>query len=194
MRSHVVFSNLFGERRIKMRKVLSSLLALTLLGMACSTKSNKVSYAESTDGLKKLMSDILEAQKSDKDKFDSLVKSLELPDAEAWFKKVFGDDKGSKVAAQYKSNTSMLQQDLARLFAKIVNDGQTEIRITRFEKADDPQATGNQKDVLSAMKSPVPLYSARFVKPGETLGMHLYNYVYVDGTFRAVGKMEAAKD
>ena len=178
-----------------MRKILSSLLVLTLLGMACSTKSNKVNYAESTDGLKKLMSDILEAQKSgDKDKFDSLVKSLELPDAEPWFKKVFGDDKGSRVAAQYKSNTSMLQQDLARLFGKIVNDGQTEIRITRFEKADDPQATGNQKDVLSAMKNPVPLYSARFVKPGETLGMHLYNYVYVDGTFRAVGKMDAAKD
>ena len=177
-----------------MRKVMLSLLVFTLLGMACLTKSNKISYAESTDGLKKLMSDILEAQKSgDKDKFDSLVKGLVLPDADAWFKKVFGDDKGSKVAAQYTSNTGALEQDLARLFTKIVNDGQTEIRITRLEKPDDPQATGNQKDVLSAMKNPVPLYSARFVKPGESLGMHLYNYVYVDGTFRAVGKMEAAK-
>lgn len=178
-----------------MKKIVVSLLVLTLLGMACLTKSNKVSYAESTDGLKKLMSDILDAQKSgEKDKFDSLLKSLELPDAEPWFKKVFGDDKGASVAAQYKSNTSALQQDLARLFTKIVNDGQTEIRINRFEKADDPQATGNQKDVLAAMKNPVPIYSARFVKPGETLGMHLYNYVYADGTFRAVGKMEAAKN
>jgi hypothetical protein len=177
-----------------MRKIVFSLLVFTLLGMACLTKSNKVSYAESTDGLKKLMSDILDAQKSgDKDKFDSLVKSLELPDAEAWFKKVFGDDKGSKVGAQYTSNTSALQQDLARLFTKIVNDGQTEIKITRLEKADDPMANGNQKDVITAMKNPVPIYSARFVKPGETLGMHLYNYVYVDGTFRAVGKMDAAK-
>jgi hypothetical protein len=177
-----------------MRKAIFSLLVFTLLGMACLTKSNRVSYAESTDGLKKLMSDILDAQKSgDKDKFDSLVKSLKLPDADAWFKKVFGDDKGPKVAAQYKSNTDALEQDLARLFTKIVNDGQTEIKITRLEKADDPQATGNQKDVLAAMKNPVPIYSARFVKPGETLGMHLYNYVYVDGTFRAVGKMDAAK-
>ena len=173
---------------------MCSLLVLALLGMACMTKSNKVSYAESTDGLKKLMSDILAAQKSgDKDKFNGLVKDLELPDADAWFKKVFGDDKGPKVAAQYKSNTSALEQDLARLFAKIDSDGQTEIRITRLEKADDPQATGNQKDVISAMKNPVPLYSARFVKPGESLGMHLYNYVYVDGTFRLAGKMEAAK-
>ena len=177
-----------------MRRLMLSLLVFTLLGMGCMTKSNKVSYAESADGLKKLMSDILEAQKSgDKDKFNSLLKGLELPDAEAWFKKVFGDDKGAKVAAQYKSNTNALEQDLTRLFAKIESDGQTEIKITRLEKADDPQATGNQKDVLSAMKNPVPLYSARFVKPGETLGMHLYNYVYVDGTFRLAGKMDAAK-
>ena len=177
-----------------MRKVMFSLLVFTLLGMACLTKSKKVSYAESTDGLKKLMSEILEAQKSgDKDKFDSLLKGLELPDPDAWFKNVFGDDKGSKVAAQYKSNTDLLQQDLARLFTKIVSEGQTEIRITRLEKADDPQATGNQRDVLSAMKNPVPIYSARFVKPGETLGMHLYNYVYADGTFRAVGKLESVK-
>jgi hypothetical protein len=177
-----------------MRKVMLSLIVLTLLGTACLFKSNKVSYPESTDGLKKLMSDILDAQKSgDKDKMASLVKSLTVPDADAWFKKVFGDDKGAKVSAQYKSNTSQLEQDLARIFTKIVDEGQTEIKITRLEMPDDPQATGNQKDVLAAMKNPVPLYSARFVKPGESLGMHLYNYVYVDGTFRLAGKMDAAK-
>jgi hypothetical protein len=178
-----------------MKKVMFSLLVFTLLATACFTKSNKVSYPESTDGLKKLMSEILDAQKSsDKGKFDDFVKSLELPDADAWFKKVFGDDKGSSVAAQYKTNSSGLKQDLARLFGKIVTDGQTEINVTRLEKADDSLATGNQKDVLAAMKNPVPIYSVRFVKPGETLGMHLYNYVYVDGTFRLAGKMDAAKD
>ena len=140
------------------------------------------------------MSDILDAQKSsDKDKMKSLVKSLEVPDADAWFKKVFGDHKGAKVTAQYKSNTSRLEQDLAKIFTKIVDEGQTEIKITRLEKADDPQATENPKEVLTAMKNPVPFYSVRFVKPGESLGMHLYNYVYVDGTFRLAGKMDAAK-
>jgi hypothetical protein len=178
----------------QMKKVLSSLLLFTMLAAACMNKSNKVSYPESTDGLKKLMSDILDAQKSgDTAKFKSLVKDLELPDAEGWFKNVFGDDKGARAAAQYKSQTSALEQDLEKLFAKIVSDGQTEIKITRLEKADDPQATGNQKDIIAAMKNPVPIYSARFVKPGETLGMHLYNYVYVDGTFRLAGKMDAAK-
>jgi hypothetical protein len=176
-----------------MTKVMVSVLMFTLLGMACS-KSNKLSHPDSTDGLKTLMSEILDAQKSgDKDKFDGFVKSLELPDADAWFKKVFGDEKGSSVAAQYKTNSTALKQDLSRLFGKIVADGQTEIKVTRLEKADDPLATGNQKDVLAAMKNPVPIYSVRFVKPGETLGMHLYNYVYVDGTFRLAGKMEAAK-
>ena len=177
-----------------MRTLVVSLLLFTLLGTACFHQSNKVSYGESADGLKTLMSDILEAQKSgNKDKFNALVKSLAVPDADRWFKKVFGDDKGVKVAAQYKSNTSQIEQDLAKIFAKVVDDGQTEIRITRMEKADDPQANGNQKEVLSAMNNPVPIYSARLVKPGETLGMHLYNFVYVDGTFRLAGKMDAAK-
>src|ERR1700736_4226999 len=129
-----------------MRKVMPSLIVLTLLSTACLFKSNKVGYPESTDGLKKLMTDILDAQKSsDKDKMTGLVKSLTVPDADAWFKKVFGDAKGAKVAAQYKSNTSQLEQDLSRIFAKIVDDGQTEIKITRLEMPDDPQASGNQK-------------------------------------------------
>jgi hypothetical protein len=177
-----------------MRKIVFSLLVFALLCTACLKGSKKVSYAESTDGLKTLMSEILDAQKSgDKEKLNTLIKSLQMPDADAWFKKVFGDDKGPAVAAQYKSNTAPLDQDLGRLFTKIVSDGQTEIKVIRLEKPDDPQATGNQKDVLSAMKNPVPLYSVRFVKPGESLGMHLYNYVYVDGTFRLAGKMDAAK-
>ena len=106
-----------------MRRLVVSLLLFTLLGAACLNRSNKVSYPESTDGLKTLMSDILEAQKSgNKDKFNALVKSLAVPDADKWFKKVFGDDKGVKVAAQYKSNTSQIEQDLARIFAKVVDD------------------------------------------------------------------------
>ena len=59
-----------------------------------------------------------------------------------------------------------------------------------------PLLTGQRHRSLS--KSPVyglirHRYTARFVKPGETLGMHLYNYVYVDGTFRLAGKMDAVK-
>ncbi|MGZ8843933.1 MAG: hypothetical protein ACXW18_09750 [Pyrinomonadaceae bacterium] len=178
-----------------MKKLMTSLLVVVaLLGMACGFNSNKVSYDESTDGLKKLMSDIYEAQKSgDKDKMSRLMKSLELPDADAWFKKVFGADVGARVAAQHKTISGSLNSDLERIFAKVVNDGQSEIRITRLEKADDPNANGNQRDVLAAMKEPVPLYSVRFVKPGETAGMHLYNYVYVDGTFRVAGKMDAVR-
>lgn len=177
-----------------MKKLMTSLLVVALLGMACGSNSNKVSYDESADGLKKLMSDIYEAQKSgDKDKLSRLLKSLELPDAEAWFKKVFGADVGAKVAAQHKTISGSIISDLERIFAKVVTDGQSEIRITRLEKADDSNANGNQKDVLAAMKEPVPIYSVRFVKPGETLGMHLYNYVYVDGTFRVAGKMDAVR-
>ena len=177
-----------------MKKLIASLLVVGLLGTACLSNSSKVSYENSTDGLKKLMSDIYDAQKSgDKDKLSRLLKSLELPDADTWFKKVFGADVGARVAAQHKTISGSINSDLERIFAKVVNDGQSEIRITRLEKADDSNANGNQKDVLAAMNDPVPIYSVSFVKPGETAGMHLYNYVYVDGTFRVAGKMDAVR-
>jgi len=141
------------------------------------------------------MTDLYNAQKSgDKSKFSDLAKSLRVPDSASWFKKVFGDDKGAKASVQYDTNISQIESELDKVFAKMVDDGQSEIKITKIVKADDAQANGNQKDALLAMQNPVPIYSARFVKPGEPLGQHLYNFVYVDGSFRLAGKMDAVKN
>lgn len=176
-----------------MKKLVLGILFLTLAVSGCK-KGAAVSYPESADGLKSMVSDLLAAQKAgDKGKVDELIKSLELPDPDAFAKQVFGDEKGAKVAADYKSRLSQFDPELHRIVAKMVDDGQTEVKAQRFDKADDPQAVGNQKDVITAMKNPVPLYSARITKPGESLGMHLYNFVYVEGSFRLAAKMDAAR-
>jgi hypothetical protein len=176
-----------------MKKLMLGTLFLALVVSGCK-KGSTISYPESADGLKSLVSDMIAAQKAgDKGKLDDLVKSLELPDPDAFAKQVFGDEKGAKIAADYKSRQGQFDSELHRVVAKMVDDGQTEVKAQRFDRADDPQAVGGQKDVMTAMKNPVPLYSARITKPGEPLGMHLYNFVYVNGTFRLAAKMEAAR-
>src|SRR3954471_15150072 len=52
---------------------------------------------ETTDGVKKLMEDIVAAlQANDNDKAATLYKAMLLPDAEAWFTKTYGDEVGKK--------------------------------------------------------------------------------------------------
>lgn len=148
-------------------------------------------YPDSTDGLKKLISDILAASKAgDKEKVSTLVKSLMLTNHEAWFKQTFGDDKGAKLSADYGKFLGDFEPSASELFAKMVEKGQTNIQVDRFAKAGDPKAVGLQEDALKAMKSAVPLYSVRLLEPGKDTGMHLYSFVYVDGAFRFISKLK----
>ena len=170
-------------------------LTLCLLCPLSTPAQEKPAYPDSAAGLKSMMTDLYTAAKDgDQKKTDALVKSLALPKHEAWFKEVFGADKGAKVAAEYAKVLPMFAADIEKLLAKLVKEGQSEIAVLRFEKAPDPKAVGLQNDALAAMKKPVPIYSVRFVKPGEKLGQHVYSFVYVDGGFRLVGKMTGFKD
>lgn len=157
--------------------------------------STKGKYPDSTDGLKRLIGDILAATKAgDKEKAATLVKDLMLTNHEAWFKQSFGDDKGAKLSEDYAKSLGEFEPSASQLFAGMVEKGQTNIQVSRFQKAGDPKAVGLQNDALKAMKSPVALYSVRMLQPGKDLGMHLWSFVYVDGAFRFIGKMSGLKD
>ena len=140
--------------------------------------------------LQKLMEDTLAAVKAgQKDKVAALLKPLVLPDATTWFKKVFGDDIGAKLGAEYSKMSPTLATDLAGIFEGRVKDGRTIVSVTKVESATDPNATGLQKQALAAMKTKVPLYTVRFVEKPGMPGYTLWSFVYVDGQFRLVGKM-----
>src|SRR5262245_20219371 len=103
--------------------------------------------------LQKLMEDTLTAVKAgQKDRVAALLKPLVLPDATTWFKKVFGDDIGAKLAADYNRMSPTLATDLAGIFEGRVKDGRTIVSVTKVESATDPNATGLQKQALAAMK------------------------------------------
>jgi hypothetical protein len=140
--------------------------------------------------LKKLMEDTLAAVKAgQQDKVAALLKPLVLPDATTWFKNVFGDEVGAKLAAEYNRMSPSLVTDLAGIFAGRVKDGRTIVSVTKVESATDPNATGLQQQALAAMKTKVPLYTVRFVEKPGMPGYTLWSFVWVDGQFRLVGKM-----
>jgi hypothetical protein len=150
--------------------------------------------ADSPEALKRLMTDIYAATSAKDDgKSAALIRGLALPDHEAWFRRVFGDAAAAKLVVEYAAMLSRFEGDAGRAFGKVVADGQSDIQVLRFDRAGDPNAVGNQNDALAAMKSPQPLYSVRFLKPGERAGFHLYSFVHAGGAFRFVGRLAAAK-
>lgn len=179
-------------------------IALSLVAQACGwaiafetpVPSEPVpKYPDTAEGLQKWTEDMLAADKSsDKDKLSSAARAAILPDAESWFKKMFGDEAGAKLSAEYAKmagDPADFEKTLLGLIHARNEKGQTEVRIMRIEKADDKNATGAQKKALEAMKTPTPLYTIRFVEPGKDVGFTLWSFVYVDGGFRLAGKMRA---
>ena len=146
--------------------------------------------ADDAATLQKLMEDTLAAFKAgDAARGNALVKRMMLPNAAAWFKSVFGDDVGGKLADEYGKMSPNFVTELAAIFQGRVKDGRTFVSVKKVESATDPNATGYQQQALAAMKTKVPLWTVRFGAEPGAAGYTLWSFVYVDGQFRLVGKM-----
>jgi hypothetical protein len=178
---------------VSRRQLLAVSGGLPLL-FAAPAFGQSAGAADTPEGLKQTIAGIYEAARAgDEAKADTLIRALVLPRYEAWFKRVFGDAKGSAIAAEYADLQRRFQPDLIRLFQRVVADGRSDIQVLRFDRPGSPEAVGLQNQALAAMQNPQPLYSVRFIKPGEQRGMHVYSFAYADGAFRLVGRMSAAQ-
>ena len=175
---------------------LGLLVVAVMLALGAPVPAQQATPAlpDTPPALTRLMSELYAAtQANDQAKARALIRALALPRHEAWFGRTFGEPAAAKLSAEYAAVLARFDTDASGAFANVVQKGQSEVQVLRFERAGDPRAVGNQNDALAAMKSPQPLYSVRFVKPGERLGLHLYSFVHADGSFRYVGRMTAAK-
>ena len=96
------------------------------------------------------------------DRRDELLRSLRLPEYEAWFVELFGKQAGARAATEYKP----FHDDIGLLVAVLGglnNRKQTEIEVSRLDDPDDSNAVQYQSAVLSRMKQRTPLYSVRFL-------------------------------
>jgi len=144
--------------------------------------------AETAGDLKGFMAGALEVVE-DEAKIKALCASLVIPESDSFFAETFGAEKGKAVAAEYSASAPMMGEQLPALFRRIARKGQTEISVRKLTDAADKGATGLQAAALKAMEKKTALYSVRFVKPGDKLGMHLWSFVYSGGRFRLAGKM-----
>lgn len=177
------------------RRVRHTLVLLFVAMTSIPMPGPRAAVADDTPGaLQQRMADIYSATR-DRDirTSEALIGALRLPAHAAWFRQTFGEPAAARLTAEYEALLQRFEADAAKLFAGVVQKGQSEIRVLRFTDLDDRNAVGNQRDAMAAMTTRAPLYSVRFVQPGERLGMHLYSFVHAGGGFRFVGRLTAAK-
>ena len=139
--------------------------------------------------LKKLMESTAAAAKGgDKAKLADLVKSFQLPNSDAWFKKVFGDAVGGERSAGYSKMASSFDKEVTQYFEAVVAENYTFVEVFYLTNPDDRNAKGNQKEAMKSMVSAVPIYTVHFRPKAGEAGKSIYNWVYVDGGFRLAGK------
>lgn len=187
---------------LRMAAGLALLAGVSMGGGACSgdgpapradteDTAPALAYEDSAAGLETQLGALVAAIQDGQDaRARSLAEGLALDAPERWFGEVFGSARGPRLAAEYAPQRGRLPE-LVDLIAQLVARGQTELRIERFEHADDPAAVGYQARALRAMEQAVPLYSARLSDPGGQRVFHLWSFVHAAGRFRWVGKMKA---
>jgi len=173
--------------------IMGLLVAGLALVTSCSNSpdASAPQAPETTDGLKAQINTALETAKAgDEAKLAELVKAMILPDYEAWFKEVLGDDAGAAVAKDYADHVGEFVPGLGKVFTELINKQPFEIIVSKLENPDDKACRGLQRDVLRKMKKAVPLYDVRF--RGNSIGMSVWSFVYAKGAFRFAGQMEPA--
>jgi len=177
-----------------MRFFTSQLAHLPLLVMVLATTPalSQDKSAPSPDrarALKKQIEQFLAATKSkDTDKITELTRNMKLTKPSAFFASVFDAENAKRLTTEFGRLAAAYDVEFPKLFVEMVKRNRTEVTVLQHTRP-NPKATGNQNKTLKAMKTPVPLYSVRFVEPGKRLGTHVHNFVYFDGNFRLAGGM-----
>lgn len=196
-----------------MKRACASLMCLAVL-TGCESAPEDPHNAE----LKALVQSIIAtAKEGRKERVAEMVRGLVLPEHEAWFKKVFGQETGTKLAAGYSKGLSTFEFRNVAFFEALVRQRPT-VNVTRMEivAGDNPDDFGvayirgsnrgvisrekfesQEKEVrktaLLSMHDPVPLYELSFMSAASQSNSkptYLRWIVRIDGTFRMVGALE----
>jgi len=144
-----------------------------------------------TGKLMKIMLELMEARKGERDNFMNIASKLILPYSQDWFESVFGDELGKMLGHEYNALLQEMEKELPDFFGRVLDRGLTEVQIKCICSIEDKDATELQRIAMMSMQKPVKLYTVRFVNPGSLMGISLWSFVYHEGEFRFVGKMNA---
>src|ERR1700680_635308 len=147
------------------------------------------SYPDSTQGLGKLLGDMMKLSKDGNTQaLATYAQSLALPNPDAWFLSVFGSDLGPQYAAASEKQRTTVATLAPEMLTAQLKEGRTRIEAHKFEESCDPLASDKEYPLLLKRDHPAPLYDARFWN-GPTSPFVWAYFAYVDGGFRDVGDL-----
>ncbi len=149
------------------------------------------SYPNTAQGLEKLMKDMMKLERQGKQQeLAPYAKSLLLPDADNWFKSVFGDAVGAALESASEQTRTGIEFGLSQTLATVRRENLTEARAVRFDDSCNRLANSTEYPLLLLRQRPEPLYDARF-SDGSKESVWAY-FAYVDGAFRFIGSLKKA--
>jgi len=141
-------------------------------------------YAESADGLKKLVDDMFVAVKAkDEAKISSYVSALAIPDHGAWFVQMFGASEGARLEAKYSEMLPGAGKHIRESFEYALKGKRTDVSVKVLQRG---EVVGLGRALLDAMARPISVYMVDGNNPKEKFGAYIGDFVYVDGGFRYV--------
>jgi hypothetical protein len=149
-------------------------------------------YPDTAAGFHEFAQDLFDAAKNDRrDEYESLAASLQLPAPKVYFTRVFGDEAGMRLAAEYDQSRiatfGTQSWNMMRKFA--VDNGRPTVTTSRHDKPDDDLATGHEVIALRAAKQPLALYTLQLTGKDGSVIFELRSFVHDGHQFRLVGHL-----
>ena len=146
-------------------------LLLVLLGFSQAQQTTPTTYADSSEGLQKELSDILDTAKSnDKPREMQIVGSLIMPNGSTWFKDKFGPAYGSRLDTAYRRIEPSLPDQIRAVLEANLQHGFITPKVSKY---DDPaNATSPVDSFLNCMDTISAIYETAFngVRPAILFG------------------------
>jgi TonB family protein len=158
---------------------------VSLAGGAQNQAASATVYPDTAEGLQRMLQDLFAAIRGgNEEQVMHLLQSFALPNAKAWFTRVFGPEEGERLATQYERQHAPTDSMTRKFYEELARKRTADLRIERLMNDADSRTAAIEKAVLSVMKEPIALYSAQVVEPGTTGGSTLGYFVYVERGFR----------
>jgi len=141
-------------------------------------------YADGPDGLKALFTDVLEAaQKDDRERVHDLLATLVMSDEELM--QLFGPRAHELAPRYHKLMETLVNRGGVELVAQVYERKYDAVDVLPIETSGPiVNATPADRAVAAALVSPVPLYSVRIKKTGDTRGLRYDFFFYKNGKWK----------
>lgn len=142
-------------------------------------------YPDTAEGLENMMNEMLRlAGSGDRKTLDVYAKSLELPDGDAWYSRVFGADAGPQFAEQTAPMRNNAEHEAVNMIGTMQREGLANVKAMKFTASCNDDATAEEYPVLLMRQRQEALYDVRFRDSSRQTIWGFF--VYSEGGFRYV--------